>query len=67
MSTRVASAGGVLAVGTYDGNVAVYDIRSRSAEPLITSAGSPGKHLDPVWQVCAMQPVFRADSVDQLG
>lgn len=54
-------------MGTYDGNVAVYDIRSRSAEPLITSAGSPGKHLDPVWQVCAMQPVFRADSVDQLG
>ena len=38
-------------MGTYDGNVAVYDIKSRSSEPIITSEGSTGKHLDPVWKV----------------
>ena len=41
----------MLAVGTYKGNVAVYDVKGRSAEPLVTSDASPGKHLDPVWKV----------------
>jgi WD40 repeat protein len=47
----LARAGGVLAVGTYGGNVAVFDVKSRSSEPIITSDGCAGKHLDPVWQI----------------
>jgi dynein intermediate chain 4, axonemal len=43
--------GGVLAVGTYDGNISVYDVKSRNSDPVITSDGSSGKHLDPVWKV----------------
>lgn len=43
--------GGVLAVGLYSGNIAVYDVKSRSTEPSISSKGAPGKHHDPVWKV----------------
>jgi dynein intermediate chain 4, axonemal len=44
-------AGGVLAVGDHSGSVSVYDIKARNACPIITSDGSAGKHLDPVWKV----------------
>lgn len=38
-------------MGQYNGNVAVYDVKSRNPEPVITSDGSAGKHLDPVWKM----------------
>jgi WD40 repeat protein len=50
-SLDFSKAGGVLAVGTYSGNVVVCDVKARSSEPVITSDGSPGKHSDPVWAV----------------
>lgn len=43
--------GGVLAIGLYTGNIAVYDIKSRNPEPSISSKGAPGKHHDPVWKI----------------
>ena len=35
----------------YDGSVGVYDMRSKSEQPLYLSTPKTGKHTDPVWQV----------------
>jgi WD40 repeat protein len=43
----------LLAVGFYNGDIAVYDVR-RDADwekPMESSIGMPGSHSDPVWQV----------------
>jgi len=45
----------VLAVGLYDGTVAVYDVRDESMTPMYQSTVKTGKHTDPVWEV-AWQP-----------
>ena len=41
----------LLAVGRYDGNVAIYDMRSEDDEPILASGNNTDKHHDPVWQV----------------
>ncbi|GCB63238.1 hypothetical protein scyTo_0013178, partial [Scyliorhinus torazame] len=41
----------LIAVGFYDGCVAVYNIKERSAKPVYKSSAKSGKHTDPVWQV----------------
>lgn len=41
----------LLAVGCYDGNVKVFDIRRKENKPLFTSDARSGKHGDPVWDV----------------
>jgi dynein intermediate chain 1, axonemal len=41
----------LLAVGYYDGNVAVFDIATRSSKPIFSSSIASGQHRDPVWQV----------------
>jgi len=41
----------LLAVGMYDGTVAIYDVRSKSSKPVLESGFSSGKHADPVWKV----------------
>ena len=42
----------LLAVGTHDGTVSVYDARAPADAPILSSGGGvPGKHSDPVWQV----------------
>jgi WD40 repeat protein len=33
-----------LAVGLYDGNIAIYDVSSASAEPILTTAFASFKH-----------------------
>jgi WD40 repeat protein len=68
-SLDFSKAGGVLAVGTYSGNVVVSDVKARSREPVITSDGSPGKHSDPVWTVKwldtgALTPMLVTTSTD---
>jgi dynein intermediate chain 1, axonemal len=53
----------LVCVGMYDGAVAVYDMRSKSALPLYLSTPKTGKHTDPVWQVSidlSPQLVFHA-------
>lgn len=40
----------LLAVGSYDGSVSVYDVR-RPTKPLYTSTAATGKHTDPVWEI----------------
>nr|XP_024398603.1 WD repeat-containing protein 78-like isoform X2 [Physcomitrium patens]PNR38334.1 hypothetical protein PHYPA_021445 [Physcomitrium patens] len=42
----------LLAVGFYNGNVAIYDVRNpRDTEPMVKSSFATGKHADPVWKV----------------
>ena len=42
----------MVAVGLYDGNVAVYNLRGRnSSQPCFKSSAAEGKHRDVVWQV----------------
>lgn len=45
----------LLAVGMRDGAVAVYDVRRDDhgilAAPVLDSENTPGKHMEPVWQV----------------
>ena len=45
-SARVPS---VLAVGLYDGSVRVYDVKSKSKEPMLVANHDNGQHTDPVW------------------
>lgn len=41
----------LLVAGLYDGTVCVFDVRSKSNEPIYTSTDPKVKHTDPVWQV----------------
>lgn len=41
----------LLAVGLYDGNVAIFDMRSEEDSPILESGSTTDKHHDPVWQV----------------
>lgn len=41
----------LLAVGLYDGSVAVLDMRQKQPRPIFESTVRTGKHKDPVWQV----------------
>eukprot|EP00920_Eleutheroschizon_duboscqi_P008579 GHVT01019808.1.p1 GENE.GHVT01019808.1~~GHVT01019808.1.p1 ORF type:complete len:533 (+),score=42.27 GHVT01019808.1:634-2232(+) len=41
----------LLAVGLYDGSVRVFDLRSRSQNPIYTSTIESRQHTDPVWEV----------------
>lgn len=40
----------LLAVGFYDGNVAVYNVQENKTSPVYISSAKTGKHTDPVWQ-----------------
>ncbi|XP_040276070.1 dynein intermediate chain 1, axonemal [Bufo bufo] len=41
----------LVAVGFYDGNVAIFNLKSDSPQPKCMSSAKSGKHIDPVWQV----------------
>lgn len=41
----------LLAVGMYDGTIAIYNVRNRNDMPALDSYESQGKHSSPVWQV----------------
>ncbi|XP_013008850.1 dynein axonemal intermediate chain 1 isoform X6 [Cavia porcellus] len=40
----------LVAVGHYDGNVAIYNLKKPQAQPSFRSSPKSGKHTDPVWQ-----------------
>uniref|UniRef100_A0A3Q3GSR9 Dynein axonemal intermediate chain 1 n=1 Tax=Labrus bergylta TaxID=56723 RepID=A0A3Q3GSR9_9LABR len=42
----------LVAVGLYDGSVAVYNLKREGQEPVYKSTAKTGKHTDPVRQVC---------------
>lgn len=42
----------LLAVGSYDGSVAVYDVHQNTNKPLYCASPKAKKHTDTVWQVC---------------
>uniref|UniRef100_A0A3Q1EEL9 Dynein axonemal intermediate chain 1 n=1 Tax=Acanthochromis polyacanthus TaxID=80966 RepID=A0A3Q1EEL9_9TELE len=42
----------LVAVGFYDGSVAVYNLKMEGKEPIYKSTAKTGKHTAPVWQVC---------------
>ncbi|KAM4054202.1 dynein axonemal intermediate chain 1 isoform 1-T2 [Anomaloglossus baeobatrachus] len=41
----------LVAAGFYDGNVAIFSLKSDSPQPKCMSSAKSGKHTDPVWQV----------------
>ncbi|NXU41282.1 DNAI1 protein, partial [Drymodes brunneopygia] len=41
----------LVAVGFYDGNVAIYNLKKPGSQPSFKSSATSGKHLEPVWQV----------------
>ncbi|XP_005105983.1 WD repeat-containing protein 78 isoform X2 [Aplysia californica] len=41
----------LLAVGYYDGGIAVYNVRKSVDEPVLDNFTTAGKHLAPVWQL----------------
>lgn len=41
----------LLAVGLYDGTVAIYNVRSKKNQAVLDSFDSQGKHTAPVWQL----------------
>ncbi|KAG7320811.1 hypothetical protein KOW79_015226 [Hemibagrus wyckioides] len=41
----------LVAVGFYDGSVAVYNLKEDRTQPVYKSTAKSGKHTDPVWQV----------------
>ena len=41
----------MVAVGLYDGNIAVYNFASKCEDPMYVSNAAHGKHADPVWQI----------------
>lgn len=52
----------LMAVGLYDGTVAVYDLSRKTGrdKPIHASTAKTGKHTDPVWQV-----QWHADDIDK--
>ncbi|XP_017805271.2 dynein intermediate chain 1, axonemal isoform X3 [Papio anubis] len=40
----------LVAVGHYDGNVAIYNLKKPHSQPSFRSSAKSGKHSDPVWQ-----------------
>eukprot|EP00074_Homo_sapiens_P066463 XP_011516150.1 dynein intermediate chain 1, axonemal isoform X3 [Homo sapiens] len=40
----------LVAVGHYDGNVAIYNLKKPHSQPSFCSSAKSGKHSDPVWQ-----------------
>ncbi|XP_056266933.1 dynein, axonemal, intermediate chain 1, paralog 2 isoform X2 [Pseudoliparis swirei] len=50
----------LVAVGFYDGRVAVYNLKAEGLEPAYRSTAKTGKHTDPVWQVS-----WQNDDMDQ--
>ncbi|NWU68042.1 DNAI1 protein, partial [Pterocles burchelli] len=41
----------LVAVGFYDGNVAIYNLKKATSQPSYKSSANSGKHTEPVWQV----------------
>lgn len=41
----------LLACGTYDGVIAIYDIRKKDDKPVQENKEMQGKHSDPIWEV----------------
>ncbi|KAK3288194.1 hypothetical protein CYMTET_4329 [Cymbomonas tetramitiformis] len=41
----------LLAVGFYDGMVAIYDVRAPTDKPILETGHTSGKHSDPVWKL----------------
>ncbi|KAM9801442.1 dynein intermediate chain 2, ciliary-like [Neosynchiropus ocellatus] len=60
----------LVAVGLYDGYVAVYNLRKKGTDPVYKSTPETGKHTDPVWEVrwqaddMANNPTFCSISAD---
>ena len=46
-----AAAPNLLAVGLYDGTVAIFDVRGRSGTPAMESSLASGQHSEPVWNL----------------
>lgn len=45
----------LIAIGLYDGNVAVYNLKDNYKEPLYYSDGVDNKHFECVWEVSSIK------------
>lgn len=57
----------LVAVGFYDGCVAVYNLKKEGTEPVYKSSVRTGKHTGPVWQVGGWVRVGRAGGLNLLS
>jgi len=57
----------LLAVGHYDGSVAVYDVRRRDDSPIYSSESPETHHADPVWAVQWVPASHRGDGMKGLS
>jgi len=55
--------GNILAIGLYDGTVAIYDVMTRQQNAAMESTHSSGKHSDPVWK---MRWIEQVPDMDKL-
>jgi len=47
----------LLCCGSYDGSVAVYDVRNRDDSPIYSSENPQSHHADPVWAITWFHPL----------
>ncbi|XP_033637142.1 WD repeat-containing protein 78-like [Asterias rubens] len=57
----------LLAVGMYNGMVAIYNVRSNNSAPVLDSYESHGKHAAPVWQLKWIDKEKGASSGEERG
>lgn len=56
----------LVALGFYNGCVAVYSLKEKTQEPVYKSTAKTGKHTDPVWQVTAWSTADRVLGVQDV-
>nr|XP_015218811.1 PREDICTED: dynein intermediate chain 1, axonemal isoform X1 [Lepisosteus oculatus] len=57
----------LVAVGFYDGCVAVYNLKEEGEQPTYRSTAKTGKHTDPVWQQATLVAVFAVTGARSLS
>eukprot|EP00116_Pleurobrachia_bachei_P019202 sb/3479464/ len=50
----------LLAVGMYNGTIAVYNVRSNAQTPILDSNETPSNHLGPVWEIKWIEREYHA-------
>ncbi|KAK4816900.1 hypothetical protein QYF61_024542 [Mycteria americana] len=53
----------LVAVGFYDGNVAIYNLKKATPQPSYKSSAKSGKHTEPVWQTPESQIICAPDDI----
>ena len=57
----------LIAVGGYDGNISIYDLRSEDKKPILSSSNATGKHSDAVYEVQWINKEGKGESLISIG